>query len=285
MDLTKLSGPILVTGAGGMLGWDLTVLFRRLFGESAVIVADRKTFDITSNEIVGKKLREMKPSIVLNAAAYTDVDGAEREPDFATQINGTAVSFLVRACQDVGAKFVHFGTDQVFDGKGQSPRTEEDIPHPVNSYGRSKLLGENAALSDARSLVLRVQWLYGERKDRFSTLKQRDLFTPFSDQYGAPTWTKHVAEVVADLLTLDATGLYHFSYDDYASWADVFAFVKQEWKLPVRLEPALTADRKLPAERPRFSVMSNKKLIQRLGKNGMGSWKEPLRKFLALVSQ
>ncbi len=278
----QLTGPVLVTGSGGMLGWDLVRALRVELGLERVIAADRDIIDITSNVAIGKALRHYHPSIVLNAAAFTDVDGAEKDKKTAMLVNGTAVSYLTRACQEIGAKLIQFGTDQVFDGKGNSPRSEEDEPKPVNYYAETKLAGDKAALSDARSLVIRAQWLYGEKKDRFSVLRNRDVFTPFSDQYGAPTWTKHLSDVVVELIRRNANGLYHFSYDDYSSWADVYAFIKKEWKLSVKLEPVKTDEKRLPARRPLFSVMTNRKLVAALGRDGMGSWQEPLKKFLAM---
>jgi len=138
-------------------------------------------------------------------------------------------------------------------------------------------------LGEADSLVLRVQWLYGQRKDRFSPLRSKTEFSPFADQFGAPTWTRKLAEGVQALLNKKASGLFHFSYDDFASWSQVFEFVKQEWKLDLKLSPKQTADMKLPAKRPLFSVLDNTKLKQTLGVSSMGSWKAPLQEFLALV--
>jgi dTDP-4-dehydrorhamnose reductase len=175
---------------------------------------------------------------------------------------------------------VHFSTDQVFDGKTRSPRVENDSPSPLNHYARTKLIGEEAALKFSNALVIRIQWLYGEKKNRFHMLRDRTEFTPFNDQFGSPTWSKEVAVTTAELLRLDASGLFHFAYDDYASWADVFAFVKTELRLGVKLNAKRTDEVSLPAARPLFSVMSNRKLVKFLGRDGLGSWKDPLRRFL-----
>jgi dTDP-4-dehydrorhamnose reductase len=267
---------ILITGGNGMLAWDLARVF------SGSISLDRASLDITKESSILAALEKHRPRYVLNTAAYTSVDGAEKERDAAEAINATGPGLLARACGSAGAQLVHFSTDQVFNGKVRQPRAETDPVDPANHYAATKLRGEEAVLDQPTSLVLRVQWLYGQRKDRFSPLRTKDSFSPFADQWGAPTWTHKLAEGVAALLEKKATGLYHFSYDDYASWADVFAFVKQEWKLGLALSPTLTEEMKLPANRPLFSVLSNAKLKKTLGISTMGSWKVPLREFLTL---
>lgn len=263
-----------------MLAGDLASAFSPLVSDTDLHVLDRKALDITRREDV-ERLRELNPAIVINSAAYTNVDGAESERDKAYEINVRGTEHLVQVCRTLGARFVHFGTDQVFDGTGDSPRREIDEARPSNYYAQTKYLGERAALAYERSLVVRVQWLYGERKDRFTILKGREVFTPFSDQFGAPTWTREIARVLVRLLAGAASGLFHFAYDDYASWAEVYEFVKSELRLSTRLIPKRTEEVALPAKRPRFSVMSNRKLVEFLGVDGMGSWKKPLGEFLS----
>ncbi len=273
-------GPILIAGAGGMLGFDLAAVFRKLPGGTGLIVLDRAGLDIGDASAVNAAFERHRPALVLNAAGYTNVDGAEKERDAAFRANVTGPANLARACARFGAKLVHYSTDQVFDGKGKAPSLETDAPSPLNHYARTKLLGEEEALKAPGAVVLRVQWLYGVKKNRFLPLRERAEFTPFADQFGSPTWSWEVAETTVDLARGNAEGIFHFAYDDYASWADVFAFVKAELKLPVKLIPKRTDEVHLPAERPLFSVMSNRKLAAFLGRDGMGSWKEPLRRFL-----
>lgn len=265
-----------------MLAWDLVRTFEARFPECSVLSPPKQLLDITSDASVGAFLLEHRPKWVLNAAAYTNVDGAETQRELAGAVNTFGPSVLAKHCSNAGAKLIHFSTDQVFDGTLKYPRREDEAVAPCNMYGASKAGGEAPVLATRDGLVLRVQWLYGQRKDRFSPLKSKELFTPFADQFGAPTWTKEVAVTVAHLVERDAAGLFHFSYDDYASWAQVFEFVKEQWDLRVLLQPEKTSDVSLPARRPLFSVLSNEKLKRFLGIESMGSWKAPLKEFLSL---
>lgn len=274
---------ILVTGGNGMLAWDLARSFEKAFPGCALRAPGKDQLDITSEDSLHSALSTYRPQWVLNAAAYTSVDGAEGEKEKAESINSTGPQYLAEQCRAFGAKLVHFSTDQVFDGTVEHPRTEDEIPTPCNAYGASKLLGEAPVLREPGNLVLRVQWLYGEKKDRFSPLRQRKIFTPFADQWGAPAWTRKIAETVASLLQKEASGLFHFSYDDHATWAEVFQFVKEQWHLDLVLEPKKTQEMALPARRPLYSVLSNRKLKEALGVDTMGSWKTPLKEFLAIV--
>jgi len=276
----KKERPILITGAGGMLGADLIERFGQEVGKDRIIAADHQMLDISNWQNVGQLIRQHEPFLVLNAAAYTKVDDAEKERDKAYNVNVVGTANLVEWCDEFGAKLVHFSTDQVFDGTKSTKRTEEDTPNPVNYYAETKLLGEQEIARMQDAIILRVQWLYGKKKDRFTPLKDKEVFTPFSDQHGAPMWTKVVADTVAKLVKRDVAGLYHLAYDDHATWAEVFEFVKEELGLKVRLEPKTTAEMNLPARRPLFSALSNHKICKALGRENFGSWRPALREFL-----
>ncbi len=271
---------ILITGSKGMLGWEFSKLCQKINQE--VICTDIEELDITNE----KKLKEFfefnKPSIVINCAAYTAVDKAEEDRSLAYSINFLGPKLLARLCDINNIFLIHFSTDQVFDGKLGQPLSEEDETNPLNYYAETKLLGEKSVLEYNNSLVLRLQWLYGERKNRFSEVLTKKFFTPFSDQFGAPTWTKDVALIVFALLEKKAKGLFHFSYDDYASWAEVFEFIKEKLKLEIILEPKKTSEISLPAKRPLFSVLSNKKISSFLNLQ-IGSWKNSLSEFLEFI--
>ncbi len=280
--IESLKGPILVTGAKGMLGWEWTERLRALKIPSVPL--GRAELDVTNESQVREVLTRHKPSVVVHCAAYTNVDKAESERDAATLSNGVSPGLIAKACDAVHAKLVHYSTDQVFDGSGQTLRTETEKPRPLNHYGASKLEGEHGALQSKEALVLRVQWLYGEKKDRFTPLRQKERFTPFKDQFGAPTWTRDIVDVSLALLSRGERGLFHLSHDDYASWAQVFERVKTRLHLTaLKLEPKATAEFNLPAARPLFSVLSNRKLCAALGVEDLGPWSESLDAFLALV--
>ncbi len=272
---------IVITGAHGMLGTDLTLEARKIFGESSVIAMGHGDLDITLGGQVDLLLGELKPTLVINAAAYTNVDGAEIERDAARALNCLGPMNLAATCTRIGAKCIHFSTDQVFNGESLRPWVESDPVGPVNYYAQSKLDGERAVLAHPFHSVFRVQWLYGLKKERFSQIRQKPVFTPFADQWGAPTWTRDVARSIMKATHL--SGLFHFAYDDFASWADVFAFVKTEWNLEVLLEPRKTSSVALPARRPLYCVLSNQKLKDNLKIDRVGSWRDALSEFLKIV--
>lgn len=275
---------ILVTGGGGMLAGDAIAQSRVAWPRAQVYSPGRAHLDVTDRASIERAFSEFKPQLVWNCAAYTNVDKAESERDLAHAVNTVAPALLTEACRRGGAKLIHFSTDQVFDGASGKPCGEDEPAHPANHYAATKLAGEAPVLSEPGNIVLRVQWLYGERKDRFSVLRTREEFTPFKDQFGCPSWTREIARSVPRLLGRGGAGLYHWAHDDWASWFEVFEFVKAHWKLPVRLVPSETARLHLPAKRPAFSVLSNRKLAAALGVQGLGSWKAPLAEFLDRVA-
>lgn len=266
-----------------MLGFDIQLEFERLFGPGAVFGFTRQTLDITSQAQIDRTFADLKPTLVINAAAYTNVDAAETDRAAALEVNARGPSLLADACRRLGAKLVHFSTDQVFDGESKRPWLESDKPKPLNYYATTKLAGERAALGVSNAVVLRVQWLYGRKKERFTQLKTQKVFTPFSDQWGAPTWTCDVARRLAQIC--EHSGLFHFAYDDHACWAEVFEFVKDTLVLNVELRPRATSEVPLPARRPLYCVLSNQKLRRALGCERLGSWKDALSEFLKNLSR
>jgi dTDP-4-dehydrorhamnose reductase len=278
-----ISGPVLLIGANGLLGSEIASAL-----EDPKISLIKKTsseLDITDAKVIADAIKKIKPHWIINAAAYTDVDKAEAERESARLINATGPSHLANVAASVNARLIYFSTDYVFNGEGEKPWAETDPREPVtpNWYGETKLMGEKAVLNYPNHLVLRVQWLYGKKRNRFSTLKNRVTFSPFIDQFGAPTWTRDVVKALLVLMAQEATGLFHFAYDDFASWMDVYQVVKEEWKLPVKLIPAHTRDADLPAQRPLNGRLANEKLKKQLGVQSLGSWKTSLKEFLSQV--
>ncbi len=264
------------------MGKELVSTLSKTLGPSLVVGLAHDALDITDPVQIASQLLQWKPAAVINCAAYTSVDGAESNREAAFALNARGPALLADACARTGTQLVHFGSDQVFSGLETSPSDERRAPAPANFYASSKLAGDLSVLKYPEHLVLRVQWLYGSGKDRFQSLKSQSSFKAFDDQWGAPTWTRDVAETTQDLLEKKASGLFHFAYDDYASWYDVFHFVRSYLNLNVELTPVSTASAGLPAQRPAFSVMANQKLLSVLGKSKMGSWKDSLKTFLNL---
>ncbi len=264
---------ILLFGRDGRLGWELERSLRRL-GE--VLACGRTEADFLRPDSLETLVAGTGPRIVVNAAAYTDVDRAESEPDKARIINSEAPAILARACRSVGAVLVHYSTDYVFDGKKGTPYGEDDVPRPLNVYGRTKLDGERAVLSAGGvGLVFRTSWLFSMRRDCFVTRmlalsRERRELKAVVDQIGSPTWTRALAEITVEVLAgagpdplsgLEAkSGLYHVAGRGIASryeWARAILRADPEPSLQKcgDVIPARTSDFPSPAERPLYSAL------------------------------
>jgi len=197
---------LLVTGANGQVGWELS---RNLKPLGDVVALDRRQCDLSQPELLPTVIRSIKPDVIVNAAAYTTVDKAEQEERLATTVNGTAVGVLADESRKAGILLVHYSTDYVFDGDKPSPYTEQDEPHPINAYGRSKLAGETAMRQAGGAYtVLRTSWVYAGRGRNFvrTILRlagERDELRIVDDQIGTPTWARSIADATA--LTLCAS--------------------------------------------------------------------------------
>lgn len=282
-----MKGPILLLGARGLLGSEIASAFSSYSPKVDLYKKDSTSLDLADRTAVEAVIKEIKPYWIVNAFAYTDVDKAETERQKAELFNSIIPRELAELASKSKARLVDFSTDYVFSGEGDRPWSENDPKAPIkpNWYGETKLMGETAVLEYSQNLVIRVQWLYGTKKNRFTSLKDKQMFSPFKDQFGAPTWTRDVVRSLLTLMDQEATGLFHFAYDDFASWMDVYQFVKDEMKLPVKLNPALTKNSVLPARRPLNGRLSNDKLKKQLGVQSLGSWKNSLREFLHQVSR
>jgi dTDP-4-dehydrorhamnose reductase len=194
---------LLVTGATGQVGWELT---RSLMPLGEVIAADRARCDLSRPETIGPLIRDVRPDVIVNAAAYTAVDRAEQEESLATTINGTSVGELAQSARKAGALLIHYSTDYVFDGRKAVPYVEDDAPNPLNAYGRSKLAGEVAIRNaDCVYIILRTTWVYAARGHNFvktilRLARERDELSIVADQFGAPTSARSVADATAHMV-------------------------------------------------------------------------------------
>ena len=263
---------ILVTGADGQVGWEL----RRSLGSLGQVTAlDREAFDLTQPDRMRQVVRDLRPAVLVNAAAYTAVDRAESEPRLALDINGVAPGVMAEEMTRLGGLMVHYSTDYVFDGAGQRPWTEDDTPNPLGVYGRSKLAGEQAvATAGATHVVIRTSWVYGRRGSNFvrtviRLALERDELRIVADQTGVPTWCRDLADwtatIVARLSPSTAAspgerGIFHLVSTGTTTWHGLAEAV-------VRLAPELahrrhvvvvpigTEDYPQPAKRPARSVL------------------------------
>ncbi|PZF79414.1 dTDP-4-dehydrorhamnose reductase [Jiangella anatolica] len=250
----------LVTGAAGMLGRDMTTVL----DGAQVTALTRADLDITDAAAVDTAVSGH--DVIVNTAAWTDVDGAETAEEAATAVNGAGPAHLAAACARHGARLVHVSTDYVFDGAATAPYPEDAPTAPRSAYGRSKLAGERAvlaALPDA-GYVVRTAWLYGEHGGNFvrtmaRLAAQRDTLDVVDDQRGQPTWSMDVAHAIAGLVRADApAGVYHATNAGETTWFGLARAVFAQLGLdPARVRPTTTDRFPRPAPRPAYSVLGH----------------------------
>lgn len=278
---------IVVTGASGQLGWELC----QQLG-AAAIAADRETLDISDPAAVNRLLREVRPTAVINCAAYTAVDKAEQEPDRCFAINATGVSHLAQQCQQLNAVLVQVSTDYVFGAPSveRKPHCEDEPPHPQGVYAASKLEGEEQARQAQRHIIVRTCGLYGpaaptRRPNNFvETMlrlgRERDVLRIVDDQFCTPSYVRHVARGIRFLLECEAHGTFHVVNAGSTNWCRFAEEIFRLAKLPVRIEPISTAQYGAPAPRPSFSVLDTSK-YDRLGGPPLPDWHDALAEYLA----
>ena len=272
---------ILVVGANGMLGQDLM----GLLGERGRGV-DLPDIDITDMVSVQQVLTALKPKVVINCAAYTDVDGCESNTETAMQVNGEGVAFLALVTREIGAKLVQVSTDYVFDGSKGSPYREDDLQQPLNIYGESKLAGELNVDINPDNLLVRTQWLYGLHGKNFveTMLKlgqEKSVLTVVDDQIGSPTWTMDLARGILALVDKDCRGTYHCANSGHTSWNGFAKAIFDEAGLPVQVLPMTTEQLNRPARRPLYSTLDCSKLVADTGFEPQ-AWREALKQYLNL---
>jgi dTDP-4-dehydrorhamnose reductase len=294
---------LLLTGSTGQVGWYLAQFLDPLLD---VVALTRAQLDLSDGERIRAVVRDIRPQLIVNAAAYTAVDKAETEPALAYRINAEAPGILAQEAARLRAVIVHYSTDYVFDGQKSSPYTEEDEPCPLNVYGETKLAGEHAvSASGAPYLIFRTSWLYGPRGQNFlrtilRLAHDREELRIVADQVGAPTSSRMVAEVsariIAQLLargqwkTPDAwAGLYHLTTAGQASW---FEFAKAILELdPNSKEQLCRSVVGIPSEeyptlakRSRYSVLDNARITARFDIHS-AHWRAELATIMGLLSR
>jgi len=272
---------ILLTGGNGQVGWELR---RTLAPLGDLVAVDRRQMDLRKPQQISTLVREVKPDIIINAAAYTAVDAAEEESETAMAINGTAPGIFAEECRRLGSLLIHYSTDYVFDGRKSSPYIEDDDPCPVNVYGHSKLLGETRIREVGPAhLIFRTSWIYGTRgKNFFVTMRrlagERPELQIVDDQIGSPTWSRMVAEATAQIIAKgiagqevdrewfgNRTGMYHMTAAGTASWHAFAKAIFEQLGLPVRLAPIDSSAYPTAAQRPTNSCLDNGKLGSTFG--------------------
>ena len=273
---------LLLFGSNGQVGWELQ---RTIATLGKLKACDRNTVDFIDLEKLRKLIRDYKPDVIVNAAAYTNVDEAESDEESAFQINSEAVDLLAKEAKVLDAWLIHYSTDYVFDGEKMSPYTEEDKTNPLSVYGKTKLQGEEAIKqSKCKYLIFRTSWLYGVHgKNFFKTIiklaKERDELRIVSNQIGAPTSAELVADVTSlcidritqnNLSSKEISGIYNLTSTGKASWYDFAKYVIGETvKLggeflanPENIIAINASEYVLPAKRPANSLLDTQKLCK-----------------------
>ena len=279
--MTDKATSIAILGGRGMLGTDLVKVCQQQDWD--IKVFDLPEFDITNSQ----QLRQAIDSsgIIINCAAFTNVDGAESQKELANKINGEAVGRLGELAKKAGKWVLHISTDFVFDGNLERPYVETDVPNPVSAYGSSKLAGEQLLeQSGCKHCIIRVQWTYGSAGDNFVTkivraAKSGKQLKIVDDQVGSPTATSEVAAAICELVPKRPEGIFHFASMDYVSRYDMAGFVFDKLSLDVDMAPCKTSDYQTPAARPLNSRFDCSK-IQALLKEPIKPWQNPLESFL-----
>jgi len=275
---------ILLISCTGQVGAEL---WRGLQPLGDVIPADQNLttvtrLDLTNEKQIREVIQQVKPNIIVNAAAYTAVDKAEQDQQVAMAINATAPQILADLAKQTNALLVHYSTDYVFDGTKNAPYLETDTPNPLNMYGKSKLAGDQAIqASGCHHLIFRTSWVYGRYGQNFfltiqRLAKEREELRIVADQIGSPTWSRLIADMTAQVLSQlysprfqtdlsEISGIYNLTCGGQTNWCEFAQRISERAPKPPRVLPIPTSDYPAPAKRPLYSVLSNQKLAQTFG--------------------
>jgi len=292
---------ILLTGKNGQVGWELQ---RTLASWGELIAMDSKELDLSDPDAIRRTVREIRPDIIINPAAYTAVDKAESEPELAMAVNGIAPGILAEEACRLGVVLVHYSTDYVFDGTKVSPYTEDDTPDPQCVYGRTKLAGEQAVrAAGGKHLILRTSWVYGVHGGNFvktvlRLARERDELRIVADQSGAPTWARDLAQATLSAIAVwqkkewddSLSGLYHLTATGRTNWhryAEEIVRLARKYDTalaakPLDIRAIATREYPTPARRPANSTLANDKIKNAFG-IALPEWQDSLAECMRLL--
>ncbi len=274
---------ILITGANGQLGYDFQRLFDKIKEE--YIATDVNDLDITDIKKIREFVKDKNISLIINCAAYNNVDKAEDEIEVCQKLNTFAPRDLAIVANEIGADYITYSTDFVFDGKKKTPYTEEDIPNPLSVYGKTKLEGEKEVFKvKFDSFVVRTSWVFGIANNNFNKQvinwsKSKDELEIVDDQISSPTYSKDLAYYSWELIKTKKYGLYHLSNDGEASKYDQAKYVLDKISWQGKLNRAKTKDFNLKAKRAEYTKLNSLKLEKAIGKK-IPSWQNGIDRFL-----
>lgn len=285
---------VLIVGAWGMLGRKLTEL---LTADHDLTLTDSSPdapciwADITDQESISTVVTDANPEVIVNCAAYTNVDACEENAELAHAVNGTGPGNIARAAEAVGAHLIHISTDYVFDGESARAYTEDDPTRPLSVYGRSKLEGEESVQEHCTKWsILRTQWLFGEHGANFAETMIRlagknPTLRVVDDQFGTPTYTGDLSLQILAIMENGATGIFHTSCGGEASWFEFARAVLDRSGLQhIEVIPVTTSEFPRPATRPARAILQNRALERSIG-DSMRPWQQALDEYISRRSQ
>ncbi len=270
---------VLILGAKGMLGTDLM----NSFSDKEVVGLSKDDVDITDAERLKEKISSLSPDIVINAAAYTDVDGCETNKEIAMKVNGESVGYLAKICKEVGAVLIHISTDYVFNGESDEGYKEDSDVGPMSVYGESKLVGETVLKENMdKYYLIRTSWLFGLNGKNFvETIMrlggEKEELRIVNDQVGSPTFTLDLAHQIRWIIDNKCDfGVYHVTNSEYCSWFEFAKEIIAKTNLNTRVIPVKSDEFPRPAKRPKYSILINTKL------SPLRTWKDALTCYLKI---
>ena len=276
---------ILITGSNGMLGHDLIEVLK---DKHELLLTTSKTLDITDGDSVMDFILKSNPDIVINSAAYTDVDGCESNPDLAYNVNGEGVKNLALACREVDCPLVHISTDYVFNGQNDRPWVEDYEIGPISIYGKSKLEGEEHIKEILEKyFIVRTAWLYGVNGRNFprtmlELAQNHSEITVVYDEVGTPTYTPDLAKGISELIETDYYGTYHLTNSGNCSWCEFARYIFEVADVDVNVIPVTASEFARPAPRPSYSVLENRNWVEN-GFEPLRNYKEAIKEYIELI--
>ncbi|MDP4182506.1 MAG: dTDP-4-dehydrorhamnose reductase [Bacillota bacterium] len=275
---------VLLTGCKGQLGLELIRQFSEFNGKYVYIETDVHNLDITNQEMVSELVSREKPDVIINCAAYTNVDGCETDELNAYKVNAVGPRNLSVAANAIGSKIVQISTDYVFDGTGDEPKREYDSLNPQSVYGKSKAFAEAMVReTNPRHFIIRTAWLYGEGNNFVRTMlklsKEKDELKVVSDQFGSPTSAKDLADCIIKLINTESYGIYHGTCEGSCSWNEFAKKIFEIKGIDIKVSEITTEELNRPAKRPKYSVLDNF-MLKMIGLNDFRNWEDSLKDYL-----
>lgn len=263
---------ILVTGSNGQLGKELQEL-AEVYPQFKFVFASREDLKLHHYGLVENFFIGIKPQYCINCAAYTAVDKAESEQDMAMLVNGEAVGRLAAVCKKYHTKLIHISTDYVFNGESETPYNEDAVTGPINTYGRSKLLGEQLCMQEYEgAIIIRTSWVYSRFGNNFvktmmRLMSERNELNVVNDQIGSPTYAADLAKAILDIIASGKweSGIYHYSNEGKISWYEFALAIKKMIGSSCKVHPIPTSAYPTPAKRPHYSLLDKSKITATYG--------------------